>query len=264
VIHPEYGLEGANAGTYANTSGTNSILYQLPGTSTSYDAATADLISAGIHFVHASGNEGYKLDISTGVDYGNYVNIITGIVGSTPVLTPMYYNRPSSPWAAGTINVGAADTTPYSSTVEQRAFYSNFGTAVDIYAPGTGIISSSSLTGDGTGSVNTYGVSNGTTYYQANDSGTSMATPQVAGVLALFAQQNPGVTPANGKKWITTNGKGCIDGILYSTGLTDDYTSAVSLGGGTNKFLYNPYSAATQTTGQGGIQFLNGVLTLKQ
>lgn len=245
TLHTEYGMKGLNVGTYANGSATASVLYQIPGYSTSYDAACADLIAAGIHLVHASGNEGAKFDVSGGVDYNNYVNIVSAVVSGAPVLTPIYYNRPSSPWAAGTLNVGSVEITPYSSTLEQRASYSCYGTGVDIYAPGGGIVSAFHSAGTA--------YPENSSYYQKNDSGTSMSSPQVAGMLALFLQQNPGATPAVGKKWLTTTTKGCIDSVMYDTGLTNDYTNGASLGGGPNKFLHNPYSAPSFTMGQSGI-----------
>ena len=73
------------------------------------------------------------------------------------------------------ITVGATDIT------DTRAVYSNFGPCVDIFAPGTGITSSWIDTDTATNVI----------------SGTSMATPHVAGVAALIVAATPGITPAN-------------------------------------------------------------------
>ena len=73
------------------------------------------------------------------------------------------------------ITVGAIDNT------DTRAVYSNFGPCVDIFAPGTGITSSWIDTDTATNTI----------------SGTSMATPHVAGAAALIVAANPGITPAN-------------------------------------------------------------------
>ena len=134
-------------------------------------------------------------------------------------------------------------------------YYSNYGTAIDVYAPGTAIVTS------GISAGNTYYANS--SYYQVNESGTSFSAPQVAGVLSLFLQQNPGASPASGKKWITANGQGCIDTVIADTGLTNDYTSNYTLSGGNNKFLNNPFSFASASMGDNGIQFQGGILTLQ-
>lgn len=93
--------------------------------------------------------------------------------------------------AAGNANVDACATsparTPSAITVgaidntDTRAVYSNFGPCVDIFAPGTGITSSWIDSDTATNTI----------------SGTSMATPHVAGVAALIVAASPGITPAN-------------------------------------------------------------------
>ncbi len=75
------------------------------------------------------------------------------------------------------ITVGATGT---STNKDAFAIYSNFGSVVDILAPGTGITSAWILS---TTSENTI-------------SGTSMATPHVAGVAGLYLSKNRTASPA--------------------------------------------------------------------
>jgi subtilisin family serine protease len=76
--------------------------------------------------------------------------------------------------------VGAAITVGSSTSTDARSSFSNYGSVVDIFAPGSSITSAWS-TGDS--AVNTI-------------SGTSMAAPHVAGAAARFLQGNPGASPA--------------------------------------------------------------------
>ncbi|WP_275007243.1 S8 family peptidase [Promicromonospora iranensis] len=79
---------------------------------------------------------------------------------------------PSS--TAEAITVGASEDT------DARASYSNIGTCVDIFAPGTDITSAWYTDDTATNTI----------------SGTSMATPHVAGAAALVLGGNPVATPA--------------------------------------------------------------------
>ena len=113
------------------------------GASSTLDGAVRTLISKGITVVVAAGN--------SNADACNY--------------------SPSRVLEAITVGATQSD--------DNRASYSNYGSCLDIFAPGTAITS----TWIGTNGINTI-------------SGTSMASPNVAGVIARFLSNNPTLTPA--------------------------------------------------------------------
>lgn len=82
------------------------------------------------------------------------------------------------------LTVGASDVN------DNRASYSNFGDCVDVFAPGSNIVSASAANPAGSLSLN----------------GTSMATPHVTGLAALYLAQNPAATPAQVVSAIRDNG----------------------------------------------------------
>ena len=136
-----------------------------------------DAVEDGIIVVCAASNDNLmivpEIDPTTGAthqDWGNYVYVSS--LGSSH-----YYNRPPAPGGApGAICVGSV-----SNHVNfTRSGFSNFGQRVDVWAPGTAIVSSFTQTGT---PDTKYGGSN---WFKAI-SGTSMATPQVAGMAAIAA-----------------------------------------------------------------------------
>lgn len=104
---------------------------------------------------------------------------------------------------AAAITVGATTNT------DARASYSNYGTCLDLFAPGSSITSAWYTSNTATNTI----------------SGTSMATPHVVGVAALYLQGNPSATPATVRTALVNNattgkvtnaGRGSPNVLLYT------------------------------------------------
>jgi subtilisin family serine protease len=143
------------------------------GKSTAVNAAVAGAVSAGVTMVVAAGN-----------DNRNACN----------------YSPSSEPSA---ITVGATTNT------DARASYSNYGTCVDIFGPGSAITSAWNTSTTATNTIN----------------GTSMATPHVTGVAVLALAANPAASPAAVASFLVANasankltsiGTGSPNLLLYS------------------------------------------------
>lgn len=193
----------------------------------SVDTDLEELIAAGVTVCISASNSPYKHDLSTGADYNNFATTSVGTV---------YYHQGSSPHSNLAIKVGSIDSTPYNSTTERNASYSTKGPAVDIWAPGNDIMSATSNVTEDI-AVSQYYLNND--FNQALLNGTSMASPQVAGMAILYLQANPDATPAEVKDFLTKSAKATV----YNTGSSTDYATTYSILGSPNKMAYFPYAA---------------------
>jgi subtilisin family serine protease len=205
--------------------GVNSFNRRAPIRISSVDTDIQEMLDAGIVVCIAAGNGSHKIDIVGGTDYNNNFNN-----GSTN-----YYHRGSSPFDDDAIMVGNVDSTVYSAGQDQKATSSETGPGVTIYAPGTNIMGACSTTNAFTDEPYYLNAS----YRQMNISGTSMASPQVAGVCALMLEANPKLTPSQLKLSLLAN----AGTALYDTGVNNDWTDNRSLKGGVVKFLYNKFNS---------------------
>ena len=232
----------------------------------SFDALTDELIDAGIHVCIAAGNRGFKIDVPGGLDYNNDVTYaVSGTATNTGrtfdfSLGPYYYHRGSSPFSDRAFMVGAIDYRTTSGK-DRTDGYTNRGPGVDLYSPGSGIksawtdetvirdradrtiIESRSVTGS------PYYANSA--YYQRSIQGTSMATPQVTGVGAIYLSANPQLTPAQLKSMILSDSK---TNQLVDSGLNNDYNNIEgSLTGGANRILFNRYATSIHKQAIGGV-----------
>ena len=197
----------------------------------SIDTDIDEMIDAGIHITIAAGNRANKCDIPGGTDYNNYF---------TRGGEDVYYHRGSSPNGGGAILVGNIDSSVQSATQDRKAISSECGPAVDIYAAGTNIMSSTSDTNRFTDSAY-YADSN---FRQCNISGTSMAAPQVAGLVALYLQASPNSTPHAIKAALM----GITGDTIYTSSGNNDWTDRRSLLGGDQTIMFNKFTSPSPST----------------
>jgi len=110
--------------------------------------------------------------------------------------------------------VPSALTVGASTRYDQQAGFSNYGTCVDLYAPGSGVKSA--------------WISSDTSYAEA--SGTSMSSPHVAGAVALYLESHPDALPNEASQAVlnaatpgilTYLGPGSPNRLLYTAVLAD-------------------------------------------
>lgn len=201
--------------------------YYHPVRVASVDADIADAIAAGVILVAAAGNDAHKIDVPSGLDYNNYyTNSVDGI---------QYYHRGGTP--SNTSNVVTVGSVKFAQP-EGKSFFSNSGPGITVWAPGEAIMSS-------VPAGSNIELSSSTDYplnpiFKATKlNGTSMAAPQVTGVVACMLGARPYYDQDKVKSWLVEQAS---SGRLTEIGST--YTDLAYLQGAANKFLKQPFNSA--------------------
>jgi len=152
-----------------------------PSWSSAVAADVQDAIEDGVVIIGAAGNENLLMAEVGDLNWNNILNVNNGN-------QVFYYNRggwPNTP-DSGAINVGALSK----QADFRRSTYTNFGPAIDVFAPGDNILSAFGNTG-----LNDSKYPAGNYFYPID--GTSMASPQVCGVAAILASGKERFTNAD-------------------------------------------------------------------
>jgi hypothetical protein len=185
---------------------------------TAFEQDLIDLMAAGVICVGSAANAYSKIanySASSANDYNNYFSVGT---------TRYYYMRGSFSAATGMICVGAISASFNDSKYDQ----SNCGPRIDVYAPGRYIMSSVNST------LGVYSNdARNTAYRLTKKSGTSMASPQVAGVMACLAESWPRIKQADAVTYVQNRAK--TNQITTGTTSLSDVTN---LQGSNNRYLY--------------------------
>ena len=207
----------------------NRVVFSFP--SAARTADIEDLVNAGVIFVGISHNWRSYHDVSGGLDYNNTITWSGGT---------FYYNRGFYSSATGAIQVGAINDLS-GNTPSPR---SGRGPRIDIWAPSrtTAISYYAGENLDETGLgyeggvqtnpasqgylpfiKNTRDSRNSSYYIVKTTDGTSFSAPQVAGVIGLWAELKPDLTPAEALTLLQTYGDST--GVVSTSSNYGDWTS---------------------------------------
>jgi hypothetical protein len=191
-------------------------------------AAVNSCAAAGVILVGAAGNYRHKIDVPGGQDYNNYYK-------RSGDANNYYYHRGGCPTnASGMICVGAIDN----SSTEQKVYFSETGPRVDIFSPGTMIMGAYANKAYNTPAVADPRLAG---YYLNKISGTSQATPNVAGLAACFMQLRPTMSVAECRSMIQEYS--VKDALVDQANV---YTNQNALQGAGNRILNSPFTSPTR------------------
>ena len=236
--------------------------------SNSTDTAGSELMDEGVIYVAAAGNNNQRLGIgSNDVDRLNYMS--DAYYGSTDPrvefpsgTVPCNHRDWMNPQGIGfdsvndfhpVICVGAMDEYINLDLSERKAFYSNNGPGIDIWAPADETLSAGT---NGVSSYEDYRRYDDSRFYDCFFNGTSAAAPVITGLVALYLENNPSASSADVKNWLINNASTIVSTNEYEDTYDDDsqtnhWTGFYNLRGSERRIAFEPYSSEPQDD-QGG------------
>ncbi|MFI5835724.1 S8 family serine peptidase [Micromonospora sp. NPDC051300] len=180
---------------------------------------TNDDLIAGINWVRANAQKpavaNYSIGCGSRCSSQAMDSAVTSLIGSGVQFVQAAGNSSDDACYYSPQAVAAAVTVGNSTSSDGRNSSSNYGSCLDLFAPGTSIVSASYASNTGSATM----------------TGTSMASPHVAGAAALYLGANPSATPAQ------------VRAALVDNGTTGKITSAGS--GSPNVLLYTGFLGGT-------------------
>ncbi|GAB6900043.1 S8 family peptidase [Kineosporia succinea] len=201
--------------TYGVAPGVNIVPVRVLGCDGS---GTSSDVIAGVNWVTANASGPSVVNMSLGGESNAALdNAVNASIASGITYAVAAGNDAKDACTNSPADVPNAITVAASTNTDMNASFSNFGSCVDLYGPGQSIVSDWYTSNTATKTL----------------SGTSMATPHVAGAIALYLQGDPAAAPAT------------VASALVSSATSDALSGVPS--GTPNLLLYVGSTASTST-----------------